>query len=196
MRVLYLTMVSLLTLPVAAMAQASAAMPVAEVGFEYAYNSLLTSASGESNQSGASVYGQYFFKRREGPHGRSMLGIIADFSGSGSNSGSLYTYMFGPRFNVEWRKSHLVLHGEYEIGGAHIRVNGENLAGSDVSAARNSFAWGTANGLDLVVARRYVVTLLQGEFLTAEVPDVASGGSHWRGDMRISAGIGFRLGER
>jgi hypothetical protein len=40
------------------------------------------------------------------------------------------------------------------------------------------------------------VTLLQADFLSAEVPDVASGTSHWHPDMRISGGIGFRIGER
>jgi hypothetical protein len=198
MRILCLTIVSLLTLSAVALAQGSASMPVAEVGFQYAYNSLTTSESGESNQSGGSVYGQYFFKQNTPRwHGRSMLSIIANFSGSASNSGSLYTYMFGPRFNIEWRKSHLVVHGEYKIGGAHVRVNGENSAGSEVSVARNSFAWGgAASGLDLVLARYYVVTLLQADFLGAEVPNVATGASHWQPDMRISAGVGFRLGQR
>jgi hypothetical protein len=29
-----------------------------------------------------------------------------------------------------------------------------------------------------------------------EVPDIVSGTSHWRADMRISAGIGFRFGQK
>ena len=40
--------------PVAAIAQA---LPAAEVGFHYAYNSV-----GVSNENGAAVYGEYFFK--------------------------------------------------------------------------------------------------------------------------------------
>jgi len=173
-------------------------MPVAEMSFQYAYNSLTTSASGESNQSGGSVYGQYFFKGNGTRwHGRSIFGIVANFSGSASNSGSLYTYLFGPRFSLEWRKSHLNWHGEYKLGGAHVRVNGENSAGSEISVARNSFAWCAAgSGLDLVLAKHYVVTLLQADFLNAEVPDLVAGTSHWRADMRISGGVGFRLGQR
>src|SRR5271170_1144523 len=98
--------------PITAMAQGSDSPPVAEVGFQYSYNSLLTSATGESNQSGASVYGEYFFKRTgERWHGRHMGSIVAQFSGSGSGSGGLDTLLFGPRFNIEWRKSHLVLFG-------------------------------------------------------------------------------------
>jgi len=172
--------------------------PTGELGFHYAYNSLQTSQTGESNQSGGSVYSEYFF-RGTNPHfrGRSRFGLIADFSGSGSGSGSLYTFMFGPRLSTEWRKSHLVLYAEYKIGASHVRVNGVNAAGSQVSLTRNGFAWEFANvGLDLRVGQHYVVTLLQTEFLSTPVPDVASGGSHWQPDMRVSAGIGYRFGDR
>jgi hypothetical protein len=198
MRVLYLATVLLLTLSRIAKAQGSDSIPVAEMGFQYAYNSLLTSESGESNQSGGSVYGEYYFKgASEHLHGRGLFGLVGNFSGSGSNSGSLYTYMFGPRGSTEWRKSHLVLHGEYKIGGAHVRVNGVNAAGSNTSVARNSFAWGIASaGLDVVVAKHYVVTLVQSDFLSVEVPDIVTGNSHWRGEMRILGGLGFRFGQR
>ncbi len=176
-----------------AMAQA----PIGELGFHYAYNSLMTSGSGESNQSGASVYGEYFFPTTATHWGTSRFGLIADFSGSGSGSGSLYTFMFGPRFSTEWRKSHLVLHGEYKIGASHVRVNGVNAAGSQVSLTRNGFALEFADvGLDVRVGQHYVVTLLQSEFLSTPVPDVGTGGSHWQPDMRISGGIGYRFGDR
>ena len=182
--------------PALVAAQGTDPSPVAEVGVRYAYNSLLTSGSGESNQSGGSVYGQYFFKRSaQRWRGTSRLGLVADFTASGSGSGRLYTYMFGPRFSLEWQKSHLVLHGEYKIGGAHVRVNGVTPAGSDVSLVKNGFAWGIAAvGLDLLVKRHYVVTLIQSESSSAEVPDLTSGTAHWRGDTRVSADVGFRFG--
>lgn len=71
--------------------------PVGALGLQYNYNSLSTSSSGESNQSGGSIYGEYFFKKAaEGWTQRGLFGVVAEFSGSGS--GSLYTYLLGPRF--------------------------------------------------------------------------------------------------
>ena len=175
-------------MPMAAMAQDSGG----ELGFHYAYNSL-----SQSNQNGASVYGEYFFKGTS-PHlrGLDMLSLIGEFGGSGSGSGSLYTYLFGIRFNTEWRKSHLVLHAEYNVGGDHVRVNGVNAAGENVSFRRNGFAADiTGVGLDLRVGRHCVVTLLQADFLGTEVPNLPSGISRWSGDLRVSGGIGFRFGK-
>jgi hypothetical protein len=177
-------------LPIAATAQDSAG----EVGVRYAYNSVGASASIEN---GDSVYGEYFLKGTSPYlHGLGTFSLIADVSGSGSGSGSLYTYLFGIRFNTEWRKSHLVLHSEYKMGGAHVRVNGVNAAGGNVSFRRNSFAASAPGlGLDLRVGKHCVVTLLQIDFLGIAVPDLASGVSHWSGDLRVSGGIGFRFGK-
>jgi hypothetical protein len=164
--------------PVAAIAQAPSA---AEVGFHYAYNSLAV-----SNENGAGVYGEYFLKHR--------LGLIGEFDGAGSGSGSLYTYLFGFRLNNEWRKSHLVLHADYKAGGARVRVNGVTATGSNASFVRNSFAWDIAGvGLDLRIGHHCVVTLIQTDFPAMEVPAFVSGAASWSGDLRISGGIGFRF---
>ena len=173
--------------PVAAIAQAPSA---AEVGFHYAYNSVAV-----SNENGASVYGEYFFNGSAPRlHGQNRLGVIGESGGSGSGSGSLYTYLFGIRLNTEWRKSHLVLHADYKAGGARVRVNGVTSTGSNVSFVRNSFAWDIAGvGLDLRIGHHYVVTLLQADFPVMEVPAFVSGSASWSGDMRISGGIGFRF---
>jgi len=171
--------------------------PIGEMGVRYTYNSLAISTSGESNQSGASIYGQYFFKGA-GPQwsGRGLLGIAADFSGSSSGSGSLYTYLFAPRVSTEWPRAHLVYYFEPIIGGAHVRVNGTAITGLAASATRNSFAYGFGAGADLLIGQHYVVSLLHVEDVSLEVPDVASGTSRWRSDSRISGGIGFRFGQR
>jgi hypothetical protein len=153
----------------------------AEVGFHYAYNSVAV-----SNENGAGVYGEYFLNHR--------VGVIGEFGGSGSGSGSLYTYLFGLRLNREWQKSHLVLHADYKAGGARVRVNGVSMTGSNASFERNSFAWDIAGvGLDLRLGHHYVVTLLQADFPVLEVPAFMSGAARWQSDMRISGGIGFRF---
>ena len=93
----------LLSLGVCAFSGAATAQddstPLAEAGVQWVYNNLETSSTGGwSNQNGASLYGQYFFKSAGRVlHARTTLGIVADLSGSASQSGSLYTYLFGPR---------------------------------------------------------------------------------------------------
>jgi hypothetical protein len=178
-------------LPAAAIAQGSEPAPAVEIGFNYAYNSYATSDSTQSNQSGASVYAQRYFNfTRRNWSERARLGIVAEFSGSGSGSGSLYSYQFGPRWGTEWRKPHLVWYGQLTVGGAHVRVNDAALAGSGAAISRNSFAWGYASGLDLVVAKHFLVTLIHAESLFSQVP----GSGHWGSDVRASAGGGFRFG--
>jgi hypothetical protein len=171
--------------------------PLGEFGLHYSNNSLSISTTGESNQNGASAYGQYFFKGAgPGWSSRALIGIAADFSGSASGSGSLYTYLFGPRFSFEWRRTHLVYYFEPVIGGAHVGVDGTSLGGSAATATRSSFAYGASYGFGLLAGQHCVVTLYQGDFASLEVPDVATGTSRWRSDTRISGGIGFRFGQR
>lgn len=170
--------------------------PVGELGLQYNYNSLSTSSSGESIQSGGSIYGEYFFKKAaEGWIRRGLFGLVAEFSGSGSGSGSLYTYLFSPRFSSESRRGHVVYYFGPSAGGAHVQVNGTTLAGSPSSAARNSFAYGFDTGMDILAGRYWVVSLYRVDLVSLQVPDTVSGGSHWQSDFRLSAGIGFRFGQ-
>ena len=183
--------------PAPAVAIGSVPPPWGELGLQYANNSLSTSTTGESNQSGGSIYGQYLFKGTgEKWSMRSTFGIVADFSGSGSNSGSLDTYLFGPRLGLESHRAHVFYYFEPVIGGAHVRVNGATAAGSPASAARSSFAFGVSWGFGLLAGQHCVVTLFRLDTVSMEVPDPASGTSRWRSDGRISGGIGFRFGQR
>ena len=160
-------------------AQTAPPQPLFEAGVNYTYNTIATSDSSDSNQSGASLHAEYFFQRSAAAWGgRSELGINGEFGGSGNTSGRLYTYLFGPRWGVEWR--HLNLYGGVAAGGAHV-------------FASNSFAVATTSGLNLLLGQHFVLRLIQVDELGFEVPDPATGRSHWRGDMRLSGGIAFRL---
>ena len=125
----------LLSLGVCAFSGAATAQddstPLAEAGVQWVYNNLEASSNGGcSNQNGGSVYGQYFFKRTDRMwHGRGKLGIIGNLSGTASQSGSLYSYLVGPRISTEWRKTHLVFHAEYKIGVDHVRISGLTQGG-------------------------------------------------------------------
>ena len=140
--------------------------PAFEIGFEYAYNSVSTSSCRAANQSGASIYGEYVFKRavREWG-GRSTLALAADFAGSGSSSAGVYSYLFGPRFKSEWKKSHLFIYFEWEIGGARASVTGPSLAGSRTTLAASGFASGVKDALGAVIAERYTINFFQTELI-------------------------------
>lgn len=173
----------------------TATVPTMEAGVAYSYNDLSTSDTGQSIQSGALAYGLYFF-RWSSPQwgGHSKLAIATEFGGSGSGSGSLYTYVAGPRWGTEWK--HVFLYGGSEIGGARIRVNGVGPDGVPAQFVRNSFAANYAlAGVDLIFGRT-VIKLLQADDLALQTPDPSTGKVHWRGGIRVSAGIGFRFGSR
>ncbi len=169
--------------------------PIWEAGASYAYNSVLMSGT-SSNQSGGSVYGEYFLKgtRREWG-GQSRWGVAGEFSGSGSNSGGLFTYLFGPRWGVEWR--HVYFYGGVSLGGDRVRVSREGGSGTAAPFIRNGFATSFATtGVDLLFGSHFVVKLLQADDLAFEVPDFMSGQSHWRGGLRASGGFAVRFGQR
>lgn len=170
--------------------------PRFEIGVNYAYNNVTTSETAWSNQSGASIYGEYIFQQtHRNWGGRSELGVTAEFAGSGSGSGSLYTDLFGPRWGTEWR--HVYFYGGIAAGGARARVNGVDQSGTPLSYTRGAPAVSFAQvGVELLFGAHYVVKLLQADDLAFEVPDPATGRSHWRGGLRASAGIAFRFGQR
>ncbi len=64
------------------------------------------------------------------------------------------------------------------------------------SLAQGSFVIGAAYALQYRASDHYVVTLFRVEPLSLEVPDPASGRGHWRSNLRVTAGIGFRFGEK
>lgn len=169
--------------------------PAFEAGVAYTYNDVTTSDSAQSIQSGASAYALYFFRRSPRRwDGYSKLGIAAEFGGSGSGSGSLFTYTFGPRWGIEWR--HVFFYTGSEIGGARIRVNGIGPDGAPVSFIRNTVADSFAlTGVELLFGR-WVVRLLQADDLEFQAPDPYTGKMHWQGGIRASAGIAFRFGKK
>lgn len=165
--------------------------PLGEIGVQYSYNALSISENGESNQSGGSAYGHYFLPKTGG-----SFGIVAEVTGSASNSGSLYTFLAGPSLTHEWRRAHLIWDLDLLVGGAHARLNGIGAAGSQVSLKQGSFVYGVGYGLQYRAGDQFVVTLFRIEPLSLELPDLVSGASHWQSDFRASAGVGFRFGEK
>ena len=114
-----------------AVAQEGVVTPRAEVGLNYTYFHGTTAQSTDFNQNGGSAYVEY--------NVNSVLGVVADFGGyangrraAAGDSGTTFTYLFGPRFN--WRRSRLVPYAQFLFGGSDAGVNG-----SSGSASRTGF---------------------------------------------------------
>ena len=171
-----------------AIAKESPATSTAEVGFNYSYLRVTTAQSTNANQNRGSGYLEYNLNN--------VVGLVADFGGyanrntvTGGNTGTTFTYLFGPRFN--WRKSRLVPYAQFLFGGADA-----GLDGSLAATGRNGFATAAGGGIDIAVTNHFAVKPIQVEYVTAQLPDVASNRNSFQNNVRYSAGVVFRLGEK
>lgn len=116
------------------------------------------------------------------------LGGVADFGGYHNGnilntgaSGTLYTYLFGPR--VSYRKyDRFTPFGQVLFGGAHASST-TFAAGSE-----HAFAWALGGGLDARVNNRFSVRLGQLEYLMTRFGELGSG-SKTQNNFRFSAGV-------
>jgi hypothetical protein len=172
----------------AAFAQEGTPTPVVEVGFNYSYLHLTTAQSGNFNQNGGSGYMEYNLNK--------VVGLVADFGGYangraavGGNSGTTFTYLFGPRFN--WRKSHMVPYVQFLFGGENTGLDG--LSGQ---TTRNGFAASAGGGLDISVTKHIALKPFEVEYITAQIPDVVANRNSFQNDLRYSGGVVFRFGAK
>ncbi len=120
------------------------------------------------------------------------LGLVADIGGyantrSGIND-KLLTYMFGPRFN--WRHTRLNPYAQFLFGGAYVW---NNPAG--VSTTQNAFATAAGGGLDYRLTNRIAIKPIQVEYVMTQIDSARGFGSH-QNDIRYSAGVVLRFGEK
>ena len=125
-----------------------------------------------------------------------IVGLVGDFGGyANTRTGideKLVTYMFGPRFN--WRHSRLSPYVQFLFGGGYA-WSGPN------STTQNAFATAAGGGLDYNLTRRIAIKPIQVEYVmtqfdSAKLGGATSGfGSH-QNDIRYSAGVVFRFGEK
>lgn len=127
-----------------------------------------------------------------------IFGLVADFGGyantrSGINDKAL-TYMFGPRFN--WRHSRLSPYAQFLFGGGYA-WSGPNSN----SNTQNAFATASGGGLDYNLNKRIAIKPIQVEYVMTQFNSAALGGStksfgNHQNDIRYSAGVVFRFGEK
>ena len=169
---------------VAANAQ-EAYTPKYEIGLNYSWLHV-NSANYDRQRTGNGGSGYFEYNLNN------TLGLVADIGGyantrSGIND-KLLTYMFGPRFN--WRHTRLNPYAQFLFGGAYVW---NNPAG--VSTTQNAFATAAGGGLDYRLTNRIAIKPIQVEYVMTQIDSARGFGSH-QNDVRYSAGVVLRFGEK
>jgi opacity protein-like surface antigen len=123
----------------------------------------------------------------------SWLSGVADFGGyhsgnilSTGTSGTLSTYLFGPR--VSYRHSGRVTpFGEVLFGVAHA---GASIAGA--TASDNAFAMSVGGGVDYKLTDRFAIRPIKVDYLMSRFSETGTGGNT-QNNLRVSTGIVFRF---
>jgi hypothetical protein len=156
--------------------------PKYEIGLNY--SGLHVNSANFDNQrngNGGSGYFEYNLNR--------TVGLVADFGGYANTrfNNRLMTYMFGPRFN--WRHSRLTPYAQFLFGGAY--------AWSDpkYATSQNAFATAAGGGLDYRLTDRIAIKPIQVEYVMTQIDSANGFGSH-QNDVRYSAGVVLRLGQK
>jgi opacity protein-like surface antigen len=142
------------------------------------------------------------------------LGLVADFgglddtqllfSGTGANpsttadsSGTVFTYLFGPRLSFRGH-DRLTPFGQVLFGGIHASQatlsSGCTGVGCTLLPSESKFAMTAGGGLDVKVNHRLAIRIIQAEYLMTNFEDRTTGASATQNDMRLSSGIVFRFG--
>jgi len=122
------------------------------------------------------------------------LGVTADFSGhygtmSGTSSGHVQTFLFGPEVSLPAKVSpfaHALFGGAHEAVGVGTVSNG-GVTFTSASTSGNAFASAIGGGIDLHVARFLSVRAIQVDYLVTRF------NSSTQNQPRVSAGLVFRF---
>jgi opacity protein-like surface antigen len=141
------------------------------------------------------------------------LGLVGDFAGFADSqlrvngaaspgkvvdsSGSAYTYLFGPRLSFR-KHDRFTPFAQVLFGGVHaspVTISSDcSGAGCTPLPAENKFAMTAGGGLDIRVHRHIAIRVIQAEYLMTNFDDPSTGQNATQNDVRLSAGIVFRLG--
>lgn len=161
-------------------------VPQVEVGLNYSWLHV-NSANYDLQRTGNGGSGYVAYNINK------TVGLVADFGGyantrTGINE-KLLTYMFGPRFN--WRHSRLNPYVQFLFGGGYVwqtPVNG-------YSETKNAFATAAGGGLDYNLNHLISLKPIQVEYVMTQIDTTNGFGSH-QNDVRYSAGVVFKFGEK
>jgi len=159
------------------------AVPKYEIGFNYS-GLHVSSSSNNGQRTGNGGSGTFEYNVN------GVLGVVADLGGYANTrfDNRLFTYMFGPRLN--FRHSRLTPYVQALFGGAHLSYDF-----SGTSTTQNAFAFATGGGVDYNLSKHISIKPVQVEYVLTRFNNIEGFGSQ-QNDVRYSAGVVFRLGER
>jgi outer membrane protein OmpA-like peptidoglycan-associated protein len=140
------------------------------------------------------------------------LGVVGDFGGFAdtqlrlngaaspaivpNSSGSVYSYLFGPRLSFRGHERITpfaqVLFGDMHAGAVTLS-SGCTGAGCTPLPAENTFAMTAGGGLDIGIHRHFAIRLVQAEYLMTRFNNLTTGTAATQNDMRLSSGVVFRF---
>lgn len=163
--------------------------PKYEVGINYSWLHV-NSANYDYQRTGNGGSGYFEYNLN------SIVGLVADFGGYANTRTGIddkaLTYLFGPRFN--WRHSRLSPYAQFLFGGGYA-WSGPN------SRTQNAFATAAGGGLDYNLTKHIAIKPIQVEYVMTQFDSASLGGStkgfgSHQNDVRYSAGVVFRFGEK
>jgi opacity protein-like surface antigen len=113
-----------------------------------------------------------------------LAGFRATSSPSGSLTGGVFTYLFGPRMN--FRRGKVTPFAQVLFGG--VRTT-DGIAQS--LGAENNFAMTAGGGIDFKVSKHLSVRPVQAEYFMTKIPD---GLNNRQNNFRFGAGVVLRFG--
>ncbi len=154
-------------------------------GYSYVRATPATPGAPGFNLNGGSASAAYYLTR--------SFGIVSDFGGyhvsrvgSTPVSGTLYTYLFGPRLAYHG-SSRVTPFAQALFGGAH-----GSASAFGGSASGNAFAMSAGGGLDVNASEHIGFRLVQAEYLMSRFREGPSSNRSTQNNARISTGIVFR----
>jgi opacity protein-like surface antigen len=141
------------------------------------------------------------------------LGIVGDFGGLNdsrlefrgagspstveSSSGTVFTYLLGPRLSYR-RFDRFTPFAQALFGGIHASdvtlSSGCTGAGCTLLPSENSFAFTAGGGLDFRLHHHLALRLIQAEYLMTRFDNLDTGSTGTQNDLRLSTGLVFRFG--
>jgi outer membrane protein OmpA-like peptidoglycan-associated protein len=112
------------------------------------------------------------------------------------SGGSAFTYLFGPRLSFR-NHSTVTPFAQVLFGAAHAeQVTLSGCTGSSCAPlpAQTAFAMTAGGGFDIRLARHISIRAIQAEYLMTRFSDPTTGAGNTQNDLRLSAGLLFRLG--
>jgi hypothetical protein len=167
-----------------------------DLGLTYTYKlAKISNLSGSSFRiQGGSVDGVYWLGEKA-PN----LGLAFDFNGEAASNIkpgvdlNQFTFVAGPRYTL-WKdksKSHGAnLYGE-ALGGYVHAYNSVFPTSTTAATSANSFSLQAGGGFNLPIAKRIDLRLIEADYILTKLPNASD---DIQSDLRLSAGIVFRLG--